>query len=672
MTKLATTLIPLLAVGIVLTACGGEDEPAATDAPEPTPTVAQTDAPEPTATPASSATPEAEPSVTAFGVGEFGRSIFTPDGERLLVTAPGKLLLYPADDIEAEPEVVTLPGDIVEVAFSPDGSLLAAGFADGDVHVLDATTFEPQMLLESAVGHYAGILDFSPDNTRLAVGQNIPSVTMAADAIVYDLASGEAAITIPGSVASDFLFSPDGSLLVGADTDTVVTSWDAATGEELGSVTLNEDPFQGRVDLLFNEDGSVLYASESEAGVFAIDPVSMDLTGPFADEFGSGANGRLALSPEEETLYKQSDRQLVLFDTTTQAASDAIEGLGNFNGYDLSPDGGSVAVLDTKLVESPSQRLDLWDVATKERLQTNTSSGLAVIQLDISPDGDEVAAGHADNKVRVWDISAAEPTLVDDYPDTYLGYFSEHASDVVVGVPRTLGAATVARRLREDGTDTTIGDVGFEPDIITISDGDPIMTRSMAYHSATDRVATEIGGVLSVVSGEDGEPLFTVDDAGEAQALIFSPDGSLLALIACRWCPSEDLLTIYAGDTGDVVQSLPIKDLGTAFDFSPDSQRFAIRSDDHIRVFDVGADEPSAVLNLGFGASEGALAFSGDGSDLAYSTDDAISFYDLTTGEFTMSIDTGERLLSMAFGPDDEFIVGGTDRGTLILVDLSD
>jgi WD40 repeat protein len=317
---------------------------------------------------------------------------------------------------------------------------------------------------------------------------------------------------------------------------------------------------------------------------------------------------------------------------------------------------------------SPSQRLDLWDVAAKERLQTNTSSGLAVNQLDISPDGGLVAAGHADNKVRVWDISAPEPTLVDDYPDTYLGYFSEDASDVVVGVPTTLGAATVAHRLREDGTDTTIGDVGFEPDLITISDGDPIMTRSMAYHSATNRVATEIGGVLSMVGGADGEPLFTVDDAGEAQSLIFSPDGSLLALIG------TDVLNLYAGDTGELVQSLAIEAVRPALAFSPDNQRLAVASGKgatrRIWIFDVGEEEASGLLDPGTGTY--ALAISGDGSDLAYSTDDVIWFYDLTTGEFTTSIDTGERLLSMAFGPDDKSIVGGTDRGTLIRVDLSD
>lgn len=670
MHKPAMDSMAVLILGITLTASGGTVGAAATATPG-VRTASAAAAPRPAPAPAPAMWSQPEPSSSTFGTGLFRTARFTPDGSQVLVVAPGRLLLYPADDIQGTPRVVTLGGDIADAVHSPDGSLLAVGFVDGDVQVLDAATFEPRVTLERAVSQWAGLLAFSPDNAMLVVGHDIPNVDVAADNFVYDLASGKAVLTIPGRRASAYRFSPDGSRLISAGSDTVVTAWDLATGEPVGSITLDADPFQGSVELLFSSDGTVLFAVENNAGVFAIDPGSMQTAGPFADDGQTDGYRDLALSPDEDVLYVGTTNRIIVFDTALQAASGTIDLVsGGFqppdHRFDLSPDGGFMVVLRTRHSGNPAQRLERWDVDAKALLQANTSSTFAASHVDISPDGTEVIASHAGGRVMVWDIGGADPALVSDHTDSYLGWFMDDPAAMVVGTGADEPLDVVIRP-RQDGADEAVGDVRFDPKLIAWSNGVPIMSRRMAYSRATGRIAVAHDGALSVVNVTDGQATFSVEDAGVAEALDFSPDGSLLAFVG------EDVLQLYAAGTGELLQRLDIEDVRGAVAFTADGRRFAVaagrfRSDVRIHLFDVGAAQPFQILNPD--ADSRALAFNGDGSILAIGADGLIWFYDLVAEEYTAVIETGEQLVCMAFGPDDRSIIGGTGRGTLVRVGL--
>ena len=208
----------------------------------------------------------------------------------------------------------------------------------------------------------AGILVFSPDNRRLVVGHQ-PWIGCAWDNFVFDLESGEKVFTISSFRTADYAFSPDGTVLVGADSNTRVVFWEAATGKERAGVTLNEKPFQGSVNLLFNADGSILYASENKAGVFALDPKAPRLTKPFVDEVKANGNYDLALSPDEKTLYVRSTNRVIVFDTESRTATGALNILdrsASHYRYDLGPDGTRMVALVWG--DRTQQRVELWDV----------------------------------------------------------------------------------------------------------------------------------------------------------------------------------------------------------------------------------------------------------------------------------------------------------------------
>ena len=137
---------------------------------------------------------------------EGGRASFSPDGQLLAFINWDGVRLW---DVGSQSVITTLPGDVVPLvplSFSPEGSLLAITFADGDsstVKLWDVstrqtiTTFEP-----------AAFAVFSPDGDVLAY--------FSPEGIrLWDVERQAVITTLPGDVVPlvPLSFSPDGALL---------------------------------------------------------------------------------------------------------------------------------------------------------------------------------------------------------------------------------------------------------------------------------------------------------------------------------------------------------------------------------------------------------------------------------------------------------------------------
>jgi WD40 repeat protein/serine/threonine protein kinase len=174
---------------------------------------------------------------------------YSPDGKRLATGTDG------GQDKEGKPltadlkvwdaktgqELLTLKGhtgEVVSVAYSPDGKHLASGcgtwdnsmnaWGDVEVKVWDAQTGKE---LHSLRGHTKRIMSvvFSPDSKRLASASEDRTVK------VWDAQTGEELLTLKGhtNYLSSVVFSPDGKRLVSVADDKTVKVWDAQTGQEL-------------------------------------------------------------------------------------------------------------------------------------------------------------------------------------------------------------------------------------------------------------------------------------------------------------------------------------------------------------------------------------------------------------------------------------------------------
>lgn len=188
---------------------------------------------------------------TRQDVGELLKVGFSPDGSRLaLVGKDGSLRLW---DVAAGAEPVLMDtGSSTSVtcaAFGPDGTLLAAGTADGSLLVI--TSGSSQVLWTVSTG--SEIVDsvaFSPDGTQIVSGGQEGAVK------TWDAASGTVGRTFEGHIAPVFsvAFSPDGGQIASGSADGSARLWNAATGESVVSLTTE----QPATAVAFSPDGSLL------------------------------------------------------------------------------------------------------------------------------------------------------------------------------------------------------------------------------------------------------------------------------------------------------------------------------------------------------------------------------------------------------------------------------
>jgi WD40 repeat protein/class 3 adenylate cyclase len=114
--------------------------------------------------------------------------IFSPDGKWLLAGHCGSVEVLDAATLETKSSLSGLSGCTYNMAFSPDGRLLATSSSAGPIKVWDWASH--QELLQLPVGSQGGVgrkLQFSPDGTRLMVQVNDPSGLVLDTVRVYVL-----------------------------------------------------------------------------------------------------------------------------------------------------------------------------------------------------------------------------------------------------------------------------------------------------------------------------------------------------------------------------------------------------------------------------------------------------------------------------------------------------
>ncbi|HTF57651.1 MAG TPA: PQQ-binding-like beta-propeller repeat protein, partial [Planctomycetota bacterium] len=162
-------------------------------------------------------------------------------------------------DLETGAEIRTLKEkDGGNLAFSPDGALLAVEGKDGWIHVLNPATGELKHSLQ-ADPFKVGALRFSPDGRRLI------AATQGKGLQVWSAESGDALLGMPsnGIMGEPFMaVSPDGRYLAGPYDHRQVKVWEAATAGEVMTI----DPARGYVQMLAISNGGSRLAIQTQDG----------------------------------------------------------------------------------------------------------------------------------------------------------------------------------------------------------------------------------------------------------------------------------------------------------------------------------------------------------------------------------------------------------------------
>ena len=242
------------------------------------------------------------------------------------------------------------PGGTRPLAFSPDGTTLAAGNVDGTVSLWDTSTGKSRVSLRAGTEMILAVV-FSPDGTRLACASTDSRIR------IWDLATYRQVSTLTGHQGSvtALAFSP--TTLASGGEDHTVRLWDSENSRETAVLHPHNDVV---LALTFSPHGELM-ASTS---------------------LGDGAVRLWDLRKNESSAIHH-------------------EGINTFTCMAFTHDGRTLATGD----EHGAVRL--WDVGSLKQKSMFQAHDGWVKGLGISSDGKTLVTGGNDGLVKVWNLPDA-------------------------------------------------------------------------------------------------------------------------------------------------------------------------------------------------------------------------------------------------------------------------
>jgi WD40 repeat protein len=553
--------------------------------------------------------------------------------------------------------VLTAPSGVVTaLAYSPDGSTLAAGYSGGAIRLWDLASH--RAISATSLGATPLALAFTGGGKQLEVA--------GADAVgTWNLADQDRITARPLASPAQgdaVAFSPDGKTLATGGADGTVRLWDTATQQEIGPPMSSDAKPVAAV--AFSPDGTLVAAASSDGNVQLWNTASQQAAGPALVPNGAEVDA-LAFSPGGKLLATGGqDGTARLWDVTTGSQVGATMATG-----------GTVSALafgtaGTTLATAESDgAAELWDVTT----QTQTGAALTVpgsagvSALAFSPGADALATGNGSGSIRLWNpagfhqpspplstgpVAAASGRAPATFSAgggllaTNDGHGIVRVWDIstrrLVGKPLSSYHALTGLALSPDGKTLAVAGSGVQ--LWQTATGQRIGSALPAVsHGRYRAVAFSPDGTLLATLGADGMArIWNVTTQQEVGApmpagrpgvltgtVAFSPSGRTLATVS-----AGGQVQLWSVATHRAVgKAMAAGPATTVVTFSPDGTRLATAGGDgSVRLWDVATQQEIGTPMTADAQPVYAAAFSPGGGTLATAGGDgSVRLWDVAT-----------------------------------------
>ena len=295
----------------------------------------------------------------------------------------------------------TLEGhtDLVwSVAFSPNGRTLASGSQDRTIRLWNPNNGNLKRTLS---GHRDAVnsVAFSPDGRTLASGSWDGTIRL------WNPNNGNLKRTLTGHTdgISFVAFSPDGQTFASASGDQTIRLWNPNNGKHIRTLTGHTNTVDS---VTFSPDGRTLASGSRDQTIRLWNPNNGNLKRTLTGH--TGDISRIMFSPDGRTLASGSrDDTVRLWDPNN---GNLKRTLTNRTGWTkpvvFSSDGATLLI--------GGHGIYIWDTQTGEYKKSFSPDITDFFSVVFSPNGEMVASGSADNKVRLWEYNASDyefPTI---------------------------------------------------------------------------------------------------------------------------------------------------------------------------------------------------------------------------------------------------------------------
>jgi WD40 repeat protein/transcriptional regulator with XRE-family HTH domain len=577
--------------------------------------------------------------------------------------------------------------NILAVAFSPSGRLLATGTAKGDIWIYQAMSGTPMHICS---GHTDGVFSivFSSDEQIVVSSSDDQTIR------IWNVSTGDCLRVLYGHTnrVRSVSLSPDDTMLVSGSDDETIRIWEMGTGRCLRTLheqTSQEQPIDFRIwAVAFSFDGKLLVSGSTDGTICLWETRTWQCLKKLYGHVG----GVRSVALRHDGLIIASggnDQTIRLWNANTGDCFQILQGHRNrIWSVTFSPDGQLLAS------GSEDQTVRLWDAYNHLCVKVLQGHTHGVRSVSFNSDARTLASGGDDQTVRIWNIESGYclQTLQGYTHRVWAIAFSSDGSMLVSG------SEDQAIRLWDTNTGYLLHTiqarshgvrcVAFSSDRRTLASGGEDQTIHLWDVRSSLRLKTlkgHMNWIWSVAFSPDGKMLASGSEdqtirlwdvytgqnlhtlqghASWIRSVSFSPDGQTLASGS-----DDQTIKLWEAHTGHCIYTLKgHTNRIRSVTFSPDGQLLASGGEDRtVRFWEIETGNCLDTL-LEHTNWVRSLAFSPDGQLLASGGEDqTIWLWEVSTGR-CISILRGhtDRIRSINFNPTGNVVASGSDDGTII------